>query len=406
MVEQIFRPLANHSLIQRLAISLPWMLRYPWWRVGEFSRRLSIPDAPQHVILTVCNHFEPSWNSNGNNLEWSVQQKRVEDWRRKVVALGRVVKDCDGTPFRHTNFYPIEQYHEGLLDQLAEIQADGLGEVEIHLHHGVEEPDTAQNLRRTLVEYRDILAERHNLLSRLPGSETPRYAFIHGNFALANMDGGRCCGVDEEMQILAETGCYVDMTMPAILYRSQTPRLNAIYQCGRPLYERAPYWSGPDLKVGDSPTLPILITGPLVFDWRRRYRGLPYPRIDDGALSSNYPLDSFRFQNWRNAGISVRGRADWVFIKLYCHAFFDHDREAMIGEEILRSLSDILEHSARTGEFKVHFASAREAFNIALAAIDGHSGNPHLYRDYNLRAIMQSDARKPLLKGKDFERID
>ena len=38
------------------------------------------------------------------------------------------------------------------------------------------------------------------------------YAFVHGNFALANSAGGRYCGVDEEMQILAETGCYADMT--------------------------------------------------------------------------------------------------------------------------------------------------------------------------------------------------
>jgi len=374
----------------KLMVSLPWMARYPFWRAGELLRRAN-SSGEQHLILVVGNHFEPSWKSTGGTWDWAMQENRLEEWRRKAAAIGRAVTDSDGTPFRHTNFYPAEQYHKGLLDQLAELQSDGFGEVEIHLHHGVERPDAADELRRALVEFRDVIAERHKLLSRFSDSELPRYAFIHGNFALANMDGGRNCGVDEEMAILAETGCYADMTLPAIPYRAQAPRINAIYQCGRPLHEKAPHWHGPDLAVGDSLTLPILMTGPLVFDWRRRRHGIPFPRIDDGALAANYPLDLGRLRNWRDAGISVRGRSDWVFIKLYCHGFFDHDTDAVIGETMRRSLSELMEHGERSREFKLHFASAREAFNIALAAVDGKNGNPHLYRDYKLRTIMQSE---------------
>ena len=385
---------SDPSRLEKLKVSLPWMLRYPAWRAGELLRRISSPGM-KHLILIVGNHFEPSWKSSGGNWDWANQEKRLEQWRRKAAAIGRAVTDSDGTPFRHTNFYPAEQYHEGLLNQLAELQADGLGEVEIHLHHGVEQPDTPENLRRQLVEFRDVITERHKLLSRMPGSSMARYAFIHGNFALGNMDGGRCCGVDEEMQILAETGCYADMTLPAIPYASQAPRINAIYQCGRPLHEKGPHWTGKDLAVGDSPTLPILMTGPLVFDWRRRRCGIPFPRIDDGALAANYPLDLGRLKNWQNAAISVRGRADWVFIKLFCHGFFDHDQDAVIGETIRRSLSEIMEHSERTNEFKLHFATAREAFNITLAALDGNEGNPHLYRNYRLRTVMESIASTP-----------
>ena len=47
----------------------------------------------------------------------------------------------------------------------------------------------------------------------------------------------------------------------------------------------------------------------------------------------------------------------------------------------------------RTGAFKVHFATAREAFNLALAAVDGRTGEPHQYRDYRLRLIMHEAAR-------------
>jgi hypothetical protein len=374
---------------EKLLISLPWMARYPMWCAGNFLRQLK-SSGDLHLVLVIGNHFEPSWKSTGGLWDWATQEKRLEDWRRKAAVIGRAVTDSDGTPFRHTNFFPAEQYHEGLMNQLAQLQADGFGEVEVHLHHGVEKPDTAENLRRSLVEFRDVAAERHKLLSRFPDSDLPRYAFIHGNFGLANMDCGRNCGVDEEMQILADTGCYADMTLPAIHYRSQPPKVNSIYQCGKPLYERAPHWSGPDVAVGDSLTLPLMVMGPQICDWRRRRFGLPFPRIDFGALTDRYPLDLGRIRNWRRAGISVRGRENWVFLKVFCHGFFDYDQDAVIGETMRRLLSEVMEHSERTGEFKMHFASAREAFNMILAAVDGKDGNPHLFRDYKLRTIMHN----------------
>jgi hypothetical protein len=162
------------------------------------------------------------------------------------------------------------------------------------------------------------------------------------------------------MQILAQTGCYADFTLPSIDSRAQVARINAIYQCGNPLSTRAPHRSGPDLKVGDEVTLPILITGPLVFDWHHQKPGLPVPRMDDGVLGEHYPLDLARLRNWQSAGISVR-----------------------------RFMESVLELSDKSGSFKVHFATAREAFNIVMAAIDGREGEPGEYRDYQLRQIMQ-----------------
>jgi hypothetical protein len=40
----------------------------------------------------------------------------------------------------------------------------------------------------------------------------------------------------------------------------------------------------------------------------------------------------------------------------------------------------------------VHFATAREAFNMATAAIDGKNGSPNEFRDYRLHSIMQNGA--------------
>jgi hypothetical protein len=271
------------------------------------------------------------------------------------------------------------------------MQAAGFGEVEIHLHHGIEAPDTPDNLRRILVEFRDVLAQEHKCLSRAPEDDMPRYAFVHGNLALANSAGGRYCGVDSELQILAETGCYADLTMPSAPDRTQVSRINAIYQCGHPLNEQSAHRSGPSLKLGDVPRLPVIFDGPLTLDWDRRKHGLPFPRIDNGALTSNYPLDFARLNRWRSARIGVLGRPDWVFIKLYCHGFFEYDQHATIGEGMRVFLQQMLEFAERTGEYKVHFASAREAFNMVIAAVDGRKGNPDDYRDYKLRQIMRTE---------------
>jgi hypothetical protein len=379
--------LANLKFSDKLRWSLPWLARYPFWRLNQISRSLVEESQVSHVIFMVANHFEPGMGSDGLS--------RLEKWCSLARETGDSIRDHDSTPFRHTNFFPAEQYEKPLLDMLSELQADGYGEVEIHLHHGVDSPDTAQNTRRALIEFRDILAQEHKCLSREENDVTPRYAFVHGNWALANSAGGRFCGVDSEMRILQDTGCYADLTLPSVPYQSQVPRINAIYECGQPLDQAVPHRSGSSVVVGSTPALPIIFTGPLVFNWKRRLFGLPVPRVDDGVLAQNYPLDLDRFNRWCSAHISVRGRPEWVFVKLYSHGFFTWDQDIMIGEQLKRFMGEVLELSERTGKFKIHFASAREAYNIVMAAVEGAEGNPHAYRDYRLTQIMTETPRDP-----------
>ncbi|MEZ5426392.1 MAG: hypothetical protein R2747_09015 [Pyrinomonadaceae bacterium] len=375
------------TYLTKLRWNLPWLVRYPFLRAGTFFRPGA--EGEKHLIFTVADHFEPSWKAEGGLLPLDEQRRKLDDYHRLARKTGEAVRDADGTKFRHTNFFPAEQYDPDLLDTMAAMQAEGLGEVEIHLHHGVEKPDTPANTRRVLTEFRDALAERHRCLSRLNGEGEPKYAFVHGNLALANSAGGRFCGVDEEMEILAETGCYADMTMPSAPDITQVPMLNQIYECSLPLSEKIPHRKGNRVEVGRSdPQLPLIFTGPLVFNWTRRIRGLPVPRLEDGALVDNQPMDLARLRRWVSADVTVKGRPEWVFIKLYCHGFFAHDQAASIGEKAERFFSDVIEQGEKTGEYKVYFASAREAFNMAAAAIDGREGNPGEFRDYLLKPIM------------------
>ncbi len=381
------------GLLEKLSWSLPWLARYPFWRANELLRRATEKaEAPLHLIVVVANHFEPSWSASGAFLSLDEQRRNLDRWCETARKTGEAVRDADGTPFRHTNFYPAEQYHAPLLETMAALQREGFGEVEIHLHHGIDAPDTEANLRRALVEFRDVLADEHKCLSREDGAGQPKYAFVHGNLALANSAGGRFCGVDSEMRVLSETGCYVDMTLPAAPLQPQVPRINSVYEPGRPFDEAVSHRTGPRLRVGRRPRLPVIMTGPLVFNWQRRMRGLPVPRIDDGVLAANYNSDFARLKRWAGARVSVEGRPEWVFVKLYCHGFFTFDQEACIGEGARRFWSEAIEEAERTNRFKIHFASAREAFNIAMAAVEGRAGSPNQYRDYNLKPIMREQA--------------
>ncbi len=102
--------------------------------------------------------------------------------------------DSDGRPPRHTFFYPIEEYDPDHLDQLATLARAGFGEVEIHLHH---DGDTPESLHRTLAQAVENLAGRHGLLGRHRETGRPGYAFVHGNWALNNARPDGCwCGVN------------------------------------------------------------------------------------------------------------------------------------------------------------------------------------------------------------------
>jgi hypothetical protein len=362
----------------------PWLPAYTWQRC---VRRL--PDIrPLHLVIGVADHFEPMNRSGASEtpVDRREQEGRLKKWCREYPAAVSAWRDDEGQPLRHTYFYPAEECDLSLVDRLAEHCHAGWGEIEIHLHHGVDTSDTAEHTARTLIEFRDALAAR-GCLSRENGASTSRYGFVHGNWALANSDHGRFCGVDDEMQILADTGCYADFTLPAPT-PAQIGKINAIYECAAPLNQRAPHRRGIDLQCGHSPsTFPLIVQGPLMIDFGRRRRGRPLPGIESGDLSSANPPTMRRLRLWREAAITVQGRPDWLFIKLHCHGLTPQDEPAMFGSSIQHFLKELVEGPGNGTDYRLHFVTMREMVNIALAACDGRQGNPGDHRDYRFRLV-------------------
>jgi len=347
---------------------------------------------PVHLIIALADHFEPGIvpEDGQKHAPRAEQERRLEWWLREYPKVVERWRDRDGRPLIHTYFSPAEQYDEGLLAMLADHCHSGWGEIEIHLHHGIPRPDTAENTRRTLAEFRDRLAFRHRCLASEEGSAMPRYAFVHGNFALANSAGGRFCGVDSEMQILAETGCYADMTLPTGFWHpAQTEKINSVYECGLPLDQCAPHRKGNDLAVGRKPTIfPLIVQGPLVTDLHRTRRAVR-PALENGALTANLPPTLRRLALWKHAQVQVVGHPDWIFVKLHCHSMNPTQKDAVIGDSFRKFLADLVSGADDRKE-TLHFTSAREMTNVLLAACDGREGNPGDYRDYRLKRIADS----------------
>jgi hypothetical protein len=377
---------------------LSWVPAYYWQRLTRRGSRTK----PCHLIISLADHFEPAIlpQTMGQRARRDVQEQRLERWCRDYPKAVAEWPDHDGYPFRHTYFYPAEQYDSGLVGCLARHCHDGWGEIEIHLHHGIENPSTPQATRHMLLEFREALT-RHGCLSQLDGRGEARYAFVHGNFALANSMQGRFCGVDSEIEILAETGCYADFTLPSSPNPAQTTKINSLYECDWPLSRPSAHRQGRDLRHGRySPTLPLMIQGPLLLDYSRRSRHWPLPTVENGALTGTRPPSMGRLKLWRKAGITVEGRPDWIFIKLYCHGMDPRDEEAMLGESLRKFLRQLMENSRRGREYQVHFTTAREMTNIVLAACDGREGNPNDYRNYRLLLARNAQAaRHPAAEG-------
>jgi hypothetical protein len=223
----------------------------------------------------------------------------------------------------------------------------------------------------------------HGHLSRDRASRL-RYAFIHGNWCLANArSDGRWCGVDEELPLLFESGCYADFTFPAAPDDSQPPIVNQIYWPEGDLARRRAQDTGSSARVGEVRRDRILmIEGPLAFTLRPG--AIPRPRIENSAVTADDPATPTRVRSWVRQGIHIAGRPEWVFVKVHTHGAPEKQAASLLGDGGRMMHTELTTRYNDGRRWRLHYVTAREMFNIALAAMDGKSGNPGAYRDYEL----------------------
>jgi len=359
-------------LPRRADIWLPGYLR----SVLDARRERAQWRGPTDILFCVADHYEPL---NGG-ASVAVGQRRVDAWRTRLPQLAASFVDADGRRPQHTFFFPIEQYSPRYLGALTELCSAGIGEVEVHLHH---DADRSENLRQRLLGFTRTLSSRHGLLSRDRLGRIA-YGFIHGDWALDNsLPDGRLCGVDDEITVLRETGCYADFTLPAAPSPAQTRTVNRIYYAADDPVAPRSHDVGTRAAVGLRPRDDafLLIQGPLALTWDRAKWGL-VPRLDNASLHAINPPTLKRLHHWISCGISVAGRPEWVFVKVHTHGALEANAEMLLGPPMQRFHRQLLDAFNDGDRYRVHYVTAREMVNIVRAAEAGATGNPGVLRDY------------------------
>ncbi len=365
------------------------------WPYFKSSLKRQSTNSLIHVMVAICDHFEPL--APRSEKSTNIGDRRVERWLREWPELARQFKDADGKHPKHSIFYPAEEAEkpDRYIPMLTPLVHDQWAEVEVHIHH---RNDTANSLTTKLNQFRDFLHLEHGLLGR-DANDKPGYAFIHGNWALCNSHpSGDWCGVNEELDVLLQTGCYVDYTFPSLPSPTQPRRFcNSIYYAKTQPNQNRSYDKGTHARVGykRNPNELLLIQGPVGLNWKSRSKNI-FPRIENGDLCASNPSTSQRADLWVRQHVHVVGRPEWIFIKLHTHGCIEGNTDVLLGDPLKTTLH-YLQNKYNDGKmFALHYVSAREMYNIAQAAIDGKTEDPKLWRNY----IYQPPAIVPTHKDK------
>jgi len=193
------------------------------------------------------------------------------------------------------------------------------------------------------------------------------------------------CGVNDELLVLKETGCYADFTFPSAPSITQPATTNSIYYATDKPGESKSHNNGVKVDVDKAASGDLmLIQGPLGINWKRRKKGI-IPQIENSDIRKNMPPTKDRIDLWIKTGIHVKGKPDWIFVKIHTHGTQDDDMDTLLGEPF-NQMCHYLESNYNDGEsYILHYVTAREMYNIIKAAELNEPGNPNQFRNYILQ---------------------
>ncbi len=338
------------------------------WLAGDFTRPRARPnpDEPIDLMVVFVDHFEMAG-----------KPERLNAWVEGYPRLAQKFRDSDGKPPQHTWFYAIDLMHEHELEPMANLVKQGLGEVELHWHHDHDDRNEfIKDLQTGLAKMQE-----YGFMRPYRDDQRACFSFIHGNWSLDNSRGRQFCGIDDEIKILLDEGCYADFTFPALFHLSQPKMPNQILYATDDGKAKS-YDRGRLAKVGKPPQKDELqiFQGPIAINWRDwRFRW--HPTIEDGDINTSRSQGlPARIKCWVDRRIHVPGQPNWWFVKLFSHGAQDH--ASVLSDATEQMHQYLADHYNDGTRYRLHYVTAREAYNMVRAAEDGKQGNPNEYRDY------------------------
>lgn len=329
-----------------------WGPSYIRQRLRQIAQRAAPP--LERIWVTIADHYEPKWR----RADLSTARSRVARWRSAWPEIARRCKpDSLGNAPRYTFFFPEEEYHPTLMEPLAEMVRQGIADVEVHLHH---DGEGRQNFIDRISGFCSVLDSEHGLLRKRDGQLT--FGFIHGNWALDNSrPDGRLCGLNDEIRVLRDLGCYADFTMPSGDSPTQARLVNTIYYCnGNPERPKSYDYGVPVTPGSNVQGDLLMISGPIGMRWRDRL----LPRLETGELRYGNVATPYRVRRW--VELAPRIGTD-TFIKLFTHGAQERNSAALLSG-VLESAFNMLVEEAERRRCAVHFVSAWQMY-LAIEAI-------------------------------------
>jgi hypothetical protein len=340
------------TTMQLIHNSQIWGPSYIRQRLRQITQRSAPP--LERIWVTIADHYEPKWRS----ADLSTALSRVALWRAAWPEIARRSKpDSVGNGPRYTFFFPEEEYHPTLMEPLAEMVREGIADVEVHLHH---DGEGRQNFVDRISGFCSILDSEHGLLRKRDGKLT--FGFIHGNWALDNSrPDGRWCGLNDEIRVLRDLGCYADFTMPSGDSPTQARLVNTIYYCNGDPDRPKSYDAGVPITPGGGLEGDLLmIPGPLGMRWRDRL----LPRLETGELRYGNVATPYRVRRWVELAPRIGTAA---FIKLFTHGAQERNSSALLRDVLESAFNMLVEEADRRG-CAIHFVSAWQMY-LAIQAI-------------------------------------
>ena len=329
-----------------------WLAPY----IKDRLRRAMRPVEPKRAWVVIADHYEPLGRSSSAD----EAMRKVATWRDRWPRIAEdAPRDATGQQPQYTFFYPQEEYRSDLVEGIAEIARLAVADVEVHLHHQDEQRDS---FIAKVTEFCRRLSDGHGLLRQCDGRTV--FGFIHGNWALDNSrPDGKWCGLNGEIALLRELGCYADFTMPSLPSPTQGRVVNQIYWCtcnadGRPRsFDRGAAATIGGGRQGDL----LMITGPVGIRFGERLA----PRLETGEIAGYDLATPARVRGWFDLAPLI---GDDLILKLYTHGAAEQNMEPLLSHGLANLFRLLAEEADRRG-IEIRWATAWQVCEAAHALI-------------------------------------
>jgi hypothetical protein len=329
-----------------------WLAPY----LNDRMRKYMMHIKPKRAWVTITDHYEPL----GMGASIKTALGRVARWRDRWPRIADdAPRDDAGQRPQYSFFYPQEEYQRDVLDGIAEIVRTGVADVEVHLHHDHENCDF---FIRKITEFCRRLRDDHGLLRQQNGRTV--FGFIHGNWALDNSrPDGKWCGLNGEIALLRDLGCYADFTMPSLPSPTQGRVVNRIYWCTNNADNRPKSFDrGIEATVGGGTCGDLLmITGPLGLRFGERLM----PRLETGEIASYDMPTTLRARRWFDLAPTI---GDDLFLKLYTHGAPERNLEPLLNGGLSNLFTWLAEEADRR-DIEIHWTTAWQMYQTVETLI-------------------------------------